>query len=277
MLSGSAGYLGPEGTWTEDAVVQFSNVLRRKPYSNICSIVEEVDSGNLDYGVIPIENSIGGGVVDTLDCLSNSTNVKIIAEEIMEINHVLMSTGNIGEIRTIMSHQNAISQCRKSINRILPKVKVQFSSSTSEAGRIAGQDKSVGVVGSRRLCELYGLSILSENMSDQRNNYTRFVLIGKAEADVTGKDRTSICVTLKKNEYASLWRFLGIFAALKINLSRVESRPDPVSPGEYKFFIDLFGHWKDEPVRIAIKAAEQYCTSITVMGSYPREDWPREG
>lgn len=274
MLKGRAGYLGPEGTWTEDAAVQFSEFFDRKPYSNICNIVDEVESGVLDYGVIPIENSIGGGVVDTLDCLSNSRNVRIIAERIMWINHVLMSSGRLEDIEVMMSHQNAIAQCRKSLNRLFPGVKIQFSSSTSEAGRLAGQDRSVGVVGSRRLCDLYGLSILAENMSDLSNNYTRFVLIGKSVAERTGKDRTSLCVTLKKNEYASLWRFLGVFAALKINLSRVESRPDPVSPGEYKFFIDLFGHEDDEVIMIAVKAIGQYCTSINILGSYAREDWP---
>lgn len=276
MKNGKTGYLGPEGTWTEEAASCFSSKLKLVPYSNICNIVDDVDNSRLDLGVIPVENSIGGGVVDTLDCLSVSRNVRIIEERIMRINHVMMSSGTLDDVRVVMSHQNAIAQCRKTIKKVLPSANVEFSSSTSEAGKRAASDKGIAVVGSRKLSEVYGLNVICDEMSDRKNNYTRFVMISRSRADRTGKDRTSICVTLKKNEYASLWRFLGVFAALKINLSRVESRPDPVSPGEYKFFFDLFGHSEDEDLSVALKAISHYCSSISILGSYPRVDWPVE-
>ncbi|AKA49188.1 hypothetical protein IX51_08830 [uncultured archaeon] len=274
-MKARTGFLGPRGTWTEEAAMSFSDSLELIPYSNICNIVDDVDSGRLTYGVIPVENSIGGGVVDTLDCLANSRDALIISEKIMNINHVLMSSGELEQIEVVISHQNAIAQCRKTIANRLPAARVDFSSSTAEAGRIASTDSSVGVVGSRRIAELYDLRIQSERMSDLKDNYTRFVMIGKEFSGRTGKDRTSICVTLKKNEYASLWRFLGIFAALKINLSRIESRPDPVSPGEYKFFFDMFGHRDDMEVSIALNAIKTYCSTVSILGSYPREEWPR--
>lgn len=275
MAGSKTGYLGPRGTWTEEAAASFDSVLELIPYVYVCNIVDDVDSGKLDYGVIPVENSIGGGVVDTLDCLANSHDTVIISEKIMNISHVLMSRGEIDEIELVMSHQNAISQCRKTITSILPKARIEYSSSTAEAGRIASGNPKVGVVGSRRISSLYGLNVLAENMSDVKENYTRFVMIGKERKHRTGKDRTSICVTMLKNEQASLWRFLGIFAALGINLSRIESRPDPHSPGEYKFFFDMFGHVEDENVSLALKSAESYCSTVTVLGSYPRVDWPK--
>lgn len=275
MIKGKVGYLGPKGTWTEDAAILFSDDLDLVPYGNVCSIVDEVGSGKLPYGVIPVENSIGGGVVDTLDCLTNSRDTQIISEKIMNINHVLMSSGSMEQIEVIMSHQNAIAQCRNTIKSLFPGAKVEYSSSTAEAGRVASSDVRVGVVGSRRISQLYGLGVRAEGMSDVKNNYTRFVMIGKEKRERTGKDRTSICVTLLKNEYASLWRFLGVFAALRINLSRIESRPDPLSPGEYRFFFDMFGHTQDDEISIALKAIKSYCSSVSILGSYPRVDWPR--
>lgn len=270
-----AGFLGPFGTWSEEAAASFSENFELVPYSSICSIVDEVDNGNLDFGVIPVENSIGGGVVDTLDCLANSLNSTIVSEKILNINHVLMSSGDMSQIDVVMSHQNAIAQCRRTISSLLPNSKIEYSQSTAEAARMASHDKRIGVVGSRRLSDLYNLKVHTEGIADVNTNYTRFVMIGRQPSRRSGKDRTSICVTLLKNEAASLWRFLGVFAALKINLSRIESRPDPVSPGEYKFFFDMFGHHEDEEIRVAIKAIRRYCSSVSILGSYPRQDWPR--
>lgn len=276
MVKPRTGFLGPFGTWSEEAALSFSGDIELVPYNNICTIVEEVDNGRLEYGIIPVENSIGGGVVDTLDCLADSHNTLIVSEKIINIDHVLMSSGEMDRIRVVMSHRNAISQCRKTISSLINGVRIEFSSSTAEAGRLAQTDDSIGVVGSRRISELYGLRIHHEGMADLKSNYTRFVKIGHKPSARSGQDRTSICVTLLKNESASLWRFLGIFTALKINLSRIESRPDPLSPGEYKFFFDMFGHRDDEVISIALKSIRDYCSSVKVLGSYPREDWPRE-
>lgn len=274
MANSRAGFLGPFGTWSEEAALLFSKDLELVPYGNICTIVDEVDRGNLEYGIIPVENSIGGGVVDTLDCLADSSNTSIVAEKIMNINHVLMSSGKMDQIEVVMSHQNAIAQCRKTISSLLSSARIEYSPSTAEAGKLAAGDPRIGVVGSRRISELYKLRIHSEGVADLKTNYTRFVKIGRETTKSTGKDKTTICVTLLKNESASLWRFLGIFAALDINLSRIESRPDPVSPGEYRFFFDMFGHRDDEIISIALDTIKSYCSTVRILGSYPRQDWP---
>lgn len=276
MTTERVGYLGPEGTWSEIAALNMADGDTLVPYNSICSIVDDVNTGKLDYGVIPIENSIGGGVVDALDCLFYADNVFIISEKMFEIDHVLMSAGPLEDVKTVASHRNAISQCRSSITRLLPEASIEYSSSTAEAALRAKAEKGTAAIGNRRLSEIYGLKVIGEGISDRKGNYTRFVKVGRDKVSRTGKDRTSICVTLLENEYASLWRFLGIFAALKINLSRIESRPDPDSPGEYRFFFDMFGHEEDGTIRTVLLAIKKYCSSIRIMGSYPRQDWPHQ-
>jgi chorismate mutase/prephenate dehydratase len=262
-------YLGPEATFTHMAArARFGSSTIFVPLSSIADVFQEVSQGRADYGVVPIENSTEGVVTHTLDTLVEA-DVKICAEVFLEIHLFLLSRSGLFEnIQRIISHPQALAQCRRWLASHCPHVRVEETASTAQAAQIAAQDANVAAVASGLAKEFYGLEVVEENIEDQSSNITRFLVIGDQEAQPTGEDKTSIVFSVK-DEIGILHRMLEPFAKNRINLTKIESRPLKNKPWEYLFFLDLAGHKGEPRIQRAINKLERRCLFIKILGSYP--------
>ncbi|HEY2990671.1 MAG TPA: prephenate dehydratase [Candidatus Binatia bacterium] len=262
-------YFGPEATFTHMAARErFGSSSAYVPKPSIADVFQEVGQGRADYGVVPIENSTEGVVTHTLDMLVEA-DVKICAEVFLEIHHYLLSrSGQAEDIRQVVSHPQALAQCRRWLASNFPKVEVNEASSTAQAAHMAASDPTLAAVASKLAQELYGLEIVEANIEDQASNVTRFFVIGGQTPRPSGADKTSIVLSVK-DEVGVLHRMLDPFAKNGINLTKIESRPLKQKPWEYLFFLDLEGHIDDARIQRAIKKLEKSCLFIKILGSYP--------
>ena len=265
-------FLGPRGTFCEQAALTFS---KGKEHSlldckNISDIFRMVENENVDYGVVPIENSTEGSINIALDLLLEK---KIyIAGEIMErISHNLITKSGIemSEIKTIFSHTQAIAQCRKFLEKNLPNVQFKETSSTASAVKEIKGLKYVAAIGSKLAAKTYKMSILAKHIEDNPNNYTRFFILARNDWKFTGSDKTSIIFSVK-HVPGALYDALGIFAKKKINLTKIESRPTKDKPWEYIFFCDFEGHKTDIKLQQALKELRDKALFLKILGSYPK-------
>ena len=262
-------YLGPEATFTHLAARErFGSSTTFIPAASIAEVFQEVGQRRANYGVVPIENSTEGAVTHTLDLLVEA-EVKICAEAYLDIHLYLLSrSGKPSDIRKIVSHPQALAQCRGWLTRHLPKVPVEEVSSTAHAAELAATDPNLAAVAGRLAQELYGLESVEENIEDNANNITRFLVIGNRTTQPSGDDKTSLVFSVK-DEVGVLHRMLDPFAKNRINLTKIESRPLKNKPWEYLFFLDLRGHAQEPRVRRAIRKLEKSCLFIKILGSYP--------
>ena len=263
------GFLGPVGTFSHAAAVRkFGSSVEYLPMADILSVFEEVVRGHIDYGLVPVENSIGGGVVDTLDAFLHSS-AKICAEVLITIHHNLLAKEPWEQIKTIYSKPEVFSQCRNWLAATAKGRDVQPSPSTSKAAELASQQAGVAAIGSSIAGEKYGLHVLFENIEDNPDNVTRFFVIGREPARRSGQDKTAIMFTTA-HKPGALAEVLDVFKENGINLTDIEKRPSKKVNWEYYFFIDAQGHSDDPAMKEAIEAARQHCLQLTVLGSYPR-------
>lgn len=262
-------YFGPEATFTHMAAREkFGSSTVFIPLASIADIFQEVSQGRADYGVVPIENSTEGGVAHTLDLLVES-DVRICAEVSLEVHHCLLSrSGRFEDMRRIVSHPQALAQCRRWLGSHCPHVEVEEVASTAQAAQMAAQDGALAAVASALAREVYGLELVKENIEDHVSNATRFVVIGEQEPQPSGDDKTSVAFSVK-DEVGILHRMLDPFARSKINLTKIESRPLKHKPWEYLFFLDFEGHMKEPRIQRAIRKLEKSCTFLKILGSYP--------
>lgn len=262
-------YLGPEATFTHSAAREkFGSSSTFVPLPSIADVFQEVSQGRADYGVVPIENSTEGVVTHTLDMLVES-DVKICAEIFLEIHLYLLSrSGRFDDVRRIVSHPQALAQCRRWLASHCARVQVETAASTAQAAQMALQDNSVAAIASGMAKDTYGLEVVAANMEDHANNTTRFLVIGDHEPKPSGDDKTSIVFSVK-DEVGILHRMLEPFAKNRINLTKIESRPLKHKAWEYLFFLDFEGHRKEPRIQRAIKKLEKNCIFIKVLGSYP--------
>lgn len=262
-------YFGPEATFTHMAAREkFGSSATFIPLASIPDVFQEVGQGRADYGVVPIENSTEGVVTHTLDMLVEA-DVRICAEASLEIHLYLLSrSGRAEDIQRIVSHPHALAQCRRWLSNHFPAVRVDEAASTAQAAQMAAADPELAAVASRLAKELYELQAVEENIEDQANNITRFLVIGERQPRPSGDDKTSIVFSVK-DEVGVLHRMLDPFAKNRINLTKIESRPLKHKPWEYLFFLDLEGHIKEPRIQRAIKKLERSCLFIKVLGSYP--------
>jgi len=263
-------YLGPPGTHTHDAALKrFGNSHSFLPCSSVREVFEELGRTAADFGVVPVENSIEGSVRETLDSLMSS-EIGICGEIVLHIRHALMSlTGRIEDVRTVVSHPQALAQCRQWLNRRLPGIALQETSSTAKAAEIALQNPETAAVAAETLAKKLGLNVISRDIQDVPENITRFLVLGREKPVATGFDRTSL-VFWTEDTPGALFKILKMFARHEINLSRIESRPDRGGiPWKYAFFVDLAGH-RDEPrVASCLKEIDNLRTMVKILGSYP--------
>lgn len=268
-LEGKVAVLGPRGTFSEEAALKFGAqdlVLSH----DIDGIFDEVLTGGAAYGMVPVENSLEGSVVMTLELLLRR-DVKIYSEVVLDISHHLLALPGTkpGDIKEVVSHPQALGQCKAFLRRL--GVRTRDTSSTAEAAKEVadGRLASTGAIAPRLAAELYGLEVLEEDIQDEGPNQTRFLVIAQKDHEKTSVDKTSLILGLRDRPGA-LHDALGVFAEEGINLTRIESRPSRKALGEYLFYLDLEGHRQDPRVGSALKSLEEKAAFLKVLGSYPR-------
>lgn len=263
-------FFGPEATFTHMAAQRhFGSTVQYLPEPTIADVFREVSAGNVDYGVVPVENSTEGVVTHTLDLLQDS-DVQICGEVSIDIELCLLSrSGRGADVRRILSHSHALGQCRRWLGAHHADASIEAVASTAQAAREARADRQVAAVASRLAGDVYGLRIVEANIADNHDNMTRFYVIGDNPPLPTGEDKTSIVFAVK-DRVGVLHEMLAPFAGHGINLTKIESRPSRRKAWEYVFFIDFKGHRQEEPVEEALAQLGQSCAFLKVLGSYPQ-------
>ncbi len=266
------GYLGPKGTFSEQAALYCGNTSVLTPYPTITDVLLAVEAGEVQKGVVPIENSIEGAVNTTLDMLMFDVNLAIQAEIVIPIeHHLLVNVGTkIEEITHVLSHIQALGQCRKCIHGICPSASLVSTSSTAEgAKKVAEEGKNWAAVGTKLSADTYGLTILRSNIQDQHQNETRFIVVGKEDVPYQQGCKTSLAFsTANTNRPGELYKVLDIFALWDLNMTKIVSRPAKNGLGEYVFFVDLEGHREQEDLKDALRMVQRKTSFFKMMGSY---------
>ena len=270
------GYLGPPGSFSHvAAMAHFGASVEFGDTGTIAGVFDEVRRGRADYGLAPIENSTGGSIAETLDAFKDGEDkVRVYAEALVTIRHNLLSNCAAGTIKRVYSKPEIFLQCRKFLSAEMPEAQLIPSASSSraaqEAFEAAQADPQCGAaaIGSSLAGRLYGLNTLYEDVEDNPNNITRFLIISRQEAEVSGKDKTSILFTTAHTP-GSLVRVLQCFDRGGINLAHIDKRPSGRENWKYSFYIEAEGHRSDPRMVDAIELARRDCESLSVLGSYP--------
>lgn len=276
-------FLGPLGTFSEEAAnKQFGGLSAPIQCSSIDEVFRQVETGQADYGVVPVENSTEGAVGHTLDLLMQ-TSLKVCGEIELPVHHCLISAAkNIADITTVYSHSQSLGQCNGWLNKNLPNVRREAKVSNSDAVKfiakpasdISGLDISgldvlgSAAIASKRAAELFGVNILVENIEDDPKNTTRFLVLSQHAVAFSGNDKTSL-VMATKNVPGAMLALLEPLAKHGVSLTKLESRPSKIGLWEYIFFVDIEGHFRDEKVAVAVKEIENRASFLKVLGSYP--------
>ncbi|MCC6485596.1 MAG: prephenate dehydratase [Armatimonadetes bacterium] len=265
-------YWGPPTTNTHLAsIYKFGSAATFVPQDTIPDVFEEVERQEADFGVVPIENSIEGIVNHTLDMFLRS-DLKICAEIYLQISHCLLSSAdNLEDVKKIYSNPVATGQCRRWLNSRMRGVEIVAVSTTARAAMIARDNPEAGAIANSLAAEEYSLNILANHIEDNPANKTRFLAIGRIQPKPSGRDKTSIVVSVPHRSGALLTA-LEVFARLELNLTMIESRPTKLLPWEYVFYIDVQGHQSDAQMAKAIEKLGECATFVKVLGSYPEAD-----
>ena len=270
------GYLGPEGTFTEQAVYSQPDLagMEHRPLGSVFDVLRAVESREVDLGLVAIENMIEGSVTATLDALAFDTELFIQREVIIDVNlNLLVQPGvRIDAVERVRSHPVAYAQCREHLAELLPGAVFEIANSTADAARrLAGSDdRAAAAVAPLRSAEVYELEVAASDIADRADNQTRFVLVGAdGIAPPTQHDKTSLVVYQRSDVPGSLLAILQEFAARAINLTSVHSRPTKASLGQYCFLLDCEGHIADELVADALRNLKIKTSRVKFLGSYP--------
>lgn len=265
------GVLGPEGTYSEKAALIWSEGMPSTVlvyFKDFDGVLQAVEEGELDYGIVPLENSLEGAVTVVNDLLLR-LNVVIVGEVNVPVRHCLVGQGE-SEIKIILSHPQALAQCRQFIREHYPGAEIRTTGSTSHAARLAQEFGEMAAIADAGAAERYGLRVLARDVQDVRENVTRFIVAGRQIPGATGKDKTSLIIHLAKDRPGALYSILQEFAQRSINLTRIESRPSRRGLGDYYFYIDLEGHQDNGEVKDALESIRSKAGMVKVLGSYPR-------
>ncbi len=266
----NVSFLGPEGTFTHAAVLKhFGDSVRARPMATIEDCFREVESGACHYGVVPVENSIEGVVNHTLDMFINSP-LRICGEVELRIHHHLLGqAGDLDGIERVYAHEQALAQCRRWLNRHLPRAAPVAVASNAEAARRVGGETGGAAIAGDAAATIYGLARLAANIEDEADNTTRFLVLGHQSTPPSGDDKTSLIFSTP-NQPGALYHMLACFADHGISMMRIESRPSRKGMWEYCFFVDIEGHARDQIVARALKEMRQRAAMLKLLGSYPR-------
>jgi len=263
--------LGPEGTFSHEATLKYNSKSAVLFFDSIRGVFEAVAKNKADSGIVPIENSIAGTVGQTLDFLIEF-GLKIKAEEVLPINHNLVGTGKLKDIKVLYLHQQTYEQCELFIKKNLPNAEIIQTSSNGKSAEIISKskDKKEASIIPKIAVNIYNLKVIEKNIQDNRFNVTRFFVIAKSDNKKTGYDRTSIAVYPQIDRPGLLYDMLGEFAKRNINLTKIESRPSKGKLGDYIFYIDFQGHKSERHIAEALKELEK-TSFVNVLGSYQRK------
>jgi chorismate mutase/prephenate dehydratase len=263
-------YLGPPGTFSHLASVRkFGSSVEHVPVTAIDHVFEEVVRGHVDLGLVPIENSTIGGVIETMDGFLEHPNITIVAEVAMAVHHHLLARCRPDEIQHIYSKPEALDQCRKWLAATLREAKKIPVASSSKAAELAVSEPGAAAIGSILAAEVYNLPMVFENIEDNPNNVTRFFVVGRKGVPRTGDDKTSIIFTTPHRSGA-LVDVLNVLREYGINLTNIDTRPSQRRNFEYYFFTDLIGHTDDANVKAALDEVRKHCSQLAILGSFPR-------
>jgi chorismate mutase/prephenate dehydratase len=267
-------YLGPEYSYSHLAALEhFGQAVTCVGVGSIGTVFEEVNRGHVDFGVVPIENTTDGRVVDTLDMFLRMPHLVICGEIRVSVHHNLMAKCEPQDIRRIYSHPHALSQCRNWLSKNFPNALVKDVTSTAAAAELAQREPGGAAVASRQAAVRYGLRILFTDIEDYPTNETRFAIIGHHKAARTGNDKTALVFRVPHSA-GSLATALDVFKHNKISLTWIESFPTRAPKPAYIFFVDFEGHIEDPKVAKALKALNEHCENVTVLGSFPMAPAP---
>jgi prephenate dehydratase len=271
-----AGYLGPEGTVSHEALVAAGGDLEPVPLPTLPAAVLAVHDGDVDRALVPIENALEGSVDPVLDALAFETDdVAIVGELRHPVHFCLVAAAplEVGAIRTLVSHPQASGQCARFLREALGHARIVTAPSTADAVRqVADGFEAAAALGTRQAAELYGCSILRENVEDHPDNETRFVWLARAGTEPADGERFKTALVFwgaGSSGPGWLVRCLAEFAARDVNLTRIESRPLRQRLGEYMFFLDLEGRVGDERVAAAVDGLRAHADVVRVLGSFP--------
>lgn len=274
------GVMGPEGSYSEKAAKLWAakNNLSSTEFRYFADIEDTLLAavrGKSGISVIPIENSIEGSVGITLDLLLEK-DVRIVGEVIVKIEHCLLAKGRLEEIRIILSHPQGLAQCRQFLKKHFPGTELRSTGSTSHAARLAGEFEEMAAIASPEAAVCYRLKTLLSNIQDQKENYTRFIVL---KSGTTAENlilpgghshfKTSLIIYLERDRPGALYEILGAFAKRNINLTRIESRPSKKELGDYFFYIDFEGNVSDVLIKDALYDIKAKADTLKVLGSYP--------
>ncbi len=267
-----AGYLGPQGTFSEQAVRKhFGRAVEGVPLASIDEVFRRAESGETEFAVVPVENSTEGAVGRTLDLLV-STPLRICGEiELRVQQNLMVREGDLAAVKRVYSHAQSLGQCHGWLGQNLPNAERIQVVSNAEAARRAAEEPGTAAIAGQMASEHFGLSILARSIEDDPNNTTRFLVLGKIEATSTGRDRTSLVMTAE-NKPGAVHALLSPLAANRVSMSRIESRPSRAAKSglwEYLFFIDVEGHRNDERIAAALVELGRKAPFLKVLGSYP--------
>lgn len=265
----TVAYLGPPGTFSELALrKQFGAGVVASPCGSIDEVVRDVEAGTTDYGVVPVENSTEGSITRTLDLLL-ATPLSIIAEVSMPVHHNLLSkSGTMNGVVRVCAHAQALAQCVNWLNQHHPSLPRISVASNAEAARMAAEDATVAAIASESAAGRYGLQTVAAHIQDDPGNRTRFVVLGKQGTTPTGRDKTSLILSVP-NKAGAVYQMLTPLAQHGVSMTRFESRPAKSGAWEYWFYVDIEGHERDPRIAIALAELRERCAFFKSLGSYP--------
>ena len=274
----SVGFLGPAGTFTEEALVSQQDLasMRHQPFNSMFEVLDSLETGAVDLALVPIENMIEGVVTSSIDALAFGTGLLIQREVTMDVRLMLMAFpgAKLDDVKYVRSYPVASAQCGKFLIRHMPGVVMVAANSTAEAARdlVALGSLDAAVIAPPRAARVYGLEVLAADIADSRGNKTRFALVGRDSVPApTGRDKTSLVVYQRADAPGSLVGILGEFVARSINITSLQSRPTKASLGNYCFLIDCEGHVMDEALGDALRNLQMRAASVKFLGSYPAD------
>jgi len=265
----TVAYLGPAGTFSEQAVYQqFGSAVAGLPCASIDEVFRATEAGTADFGVVPVENSSEGAINRTLDLLLATTTL-ISGEVSIPVHHSLMTkTGSMDGVTVVCAHSQALAQCQVWLNLHHPNVERRAVASNAEAAVMASQDPAIAAIASEMAGEQYQLGVVQAHIQDDPHNRTRFVVIGSLETGRSGHDRTSLVLAVP-NTAGAVYKLLAPLATHGVSMTRFESRPARIGTWEYYFYVDVEGHRQDAPVARALEELQNNAAFFKLLGSYP--------
>ncbi|WP_137175864.1 prephenate dehydratase [Massilia sp. HP4] len=266
----TVAYLGPTGTFSEQAVFQqFGTAIETLPCVSIDEVFRATEAGTADFGVVPVENSSEGAINRSLDLLLGTTTI-ISGEVSIAVHHSLMSkTGSMDGIKIICAHSQALAQCQVWLNLHHPQIERRAVASNAEAAVLASQDPTVAAIASEMAGEQYQLGVVQAHIQDDPHNRTRFVVIGHLQTGPSGRDRTGIVLAVP-NKAGAVYNLLAPLEKHGVSMTRFESRPARIGTWEYYFYVDIEGHVHDAAVARALEELKDNAAFFKVLGSYPQ-------